>query len=170
MDFTTSTFSGVIGGLIATFICVVIRLLWVRVIEPWHEERVYKDTHVEGRWRSTCTLEQEVRECVWELKRNGHSVRGSIVELSGTHRGVTYAFRGELRNLILTGGYSSVATHALDRGTLTLIVVDNGMRLIGYMAYYSNKKHMVGSVKYECVKIIDEVGVGSVQANSAESA
>jgi hypothetical protein len=42
--------NGLIGGLVATFLTLVIRRMWLSIIVPWYEERVYHDAHFEGRW------------------------------------------------------------------------------------------------------------------------
>ena len=43
---------GLVSGLFVSFLVLVIGKLWRAVIEPWIEERVYKDLHIEGKWYS----------------------------------------------------------------------------------------------------------------------
>jgi hypothetical protein len=45
--------NGLIGGLVATFLTLVIRRMWLSIIVPWYEERVYHDAHFEGRWEGS---------------------------------------------------------------------------------------------------------------------
>lgn len=61
---------GIISGLLATFIVVVIQKLWVSAIEPWYEERIYKDAHIEGVWEGIYP-ELDLKEII-TLKRNSH--------------------------------------------------------------------------------------------------
>ena len=144
---------GVIGGLVATFLALAITKLWKSIIEPWYEERVYKDAHIEGRWYSVESYSgpvNESEEFVWEIQRIGHKVLGSAVCIQGRESGKSFQIEGLFRNLILTAAYSSTDTSALDRGALTLMLVDNGRCLRGCIAYYDEKEHIIASGTIEC--------------------
>jgi hypothetical protein len=47
-EFYNSLLIGTLGGLVATFLTVVLRRYWINIIIPWYEERVYKDAKIEG--------------------------------------------------------------------------------------------------------------------------
>jgi hypothetical protein len=48
--------NGIVGGLIATFLTLVIQRMWSSIILPWYEERVYQDAHFEGYWNAKETF------------------------------------------------------------------------------------------------------------------
>lgn len=141
---------GVIAGLVATLLAVVFARIWASVIDPWIEERLYRDARIEGRWRSTGTFVfpqpgEVVEEFIWTLTRTGHTVKGTIVCLSGPDQGRTYLFEGLFRNLLLTGTYSSQSPSALERGTVSFMLVNNGDTFQGYCLYYCFLDHEVRS-------------------------
>jgi len=129
----SSLIPGLVGGLLATLLVVALKNFWVKVVEPWYEEKVYQDAHIEGRWKSQYTLDGSVREGTIELKRKAHAVSGTITLLTGPNKGKSFQFQGAFRNLIMTASYASTDKNALDRGTLTLMLVGNGRRLDGFM-------------------------------------
>src|SRR5436309_2533283 len=105
MDFVSSTLSGVVGGLIATLICVVFSSFWIRVLELWFEERVYKEVHIEGRWNSTYIFDGVVRKGIWEVHRIGHTVKVLVTRIEGPKAGSSWHYVGTFKNLILTATY-----------------------------------------------------------------
>jgi hypothetical protein len=52
-SFGVAILSGIVSGLIATFLALVARIYWSLAIVPWYEERIYRDARIEGKWRST---------------------------------------------------------------------------------------------------------------------
>jgi len=44
---------GVVSGLVTTAIVVGLRLFWLKVINPWVEEKLYQDAEVKGTWTGT---------------------------------------------------------------------------------------------------------------------
>lgn len=137
---------GIVSGLITTFLVVVMRELWLKVIQPWYEERVYKDAKIEGRWR-TSYGSIDSKEIV-ELQRTGHSISGKITVVEGADQGTVYDMRGTFNNLLLTGSYVPVNRSYLDRGSFTLMLVTNGERLEGHTSYYLDGKHTVVADRY----------------------
>ena len=68
---------GVVSGLVASFIVFVLHKLYLSVIRPWIEDRVYKDARIEGRWCISYPEMSEVEEQV-TLERSAHKVTGQI--------------------------------------------------------------------------------------------
>lgn len=142
--------TGVIAGLVTTLIIVVIRQFWQKVVSPWFEEQVYKDAHIEGRWYARSDIEGAYRDEVWELKRTGHRVSGTLTCITKVEQGKTYSFDGTFRNLILTGTYVANDTTALDRGSISLMLMANGEKLLGCSSTYYDPEHRIIPSSYEC--------------------
>lgn len=134
---------GIISGLLTTFIVIVIQKIWVSAVEPWYEERIYKDVKLEGVWECqypTLNLKEKIT-----LKSVAHRVNGVVVIVQGPDQGKTYEISGSFKNLILTASYHSVDRKSLDRGTYTLMLKNNGSKLEGYSAFYEDVRHEVVS-------------------------
>src|SRR5271166_3798072 len=107
-----SLVTGIISGVIATFLIVIFAWFWRTVVEPWYENLVYKDARIEGRWGAKGIFDflgqgRLEEEFTWTLTRVGHSVKGIIVCVSGPDKGLTYDVVGTFRNLVLTATYTS---------------------------------------------------------------
>jgi hypothetical protein len=138
--FGSSVVSGIISGLIATFLAVVVRTFWIRAVVPWYEERVYRDAKIEGKWRSHITYStspEDWDEFIVEIARKSHHVESLLTCVDGANKGNVYKFSGTFGNLILTGSYASMDTARLARGTLTLRLIKDGQAMEGYAAVYS---------------------------------
>jgi hypothetical protein len=147
MQFMSSVFTGVIGGVFAAAICGIFVCVWIRIIEPWYEELLYKDARIEGAWDGRWTSEtgNEVTEFV-DLRRKGHRVWGTIKSVTGPDAGAPeYLIQGTFKNLILTAEYESTSRQLLDRGSLTMMLVDDGEKFRGTVAYYSSKRHVTAA-------------------------
>jgi hypothetical protein len=153
MDFLSKVTIGVIGGLVATFLTFVIRRLWLSIVVPWYEERVYQDAHFEGLWDAKETYSDRTNdEYTFELTRQGHQANGTLVCVRGPDEAKTYLLTGSFKNLILTLTWVSREKSALDRGAWTLKLTDNGMKFVGYGAYYSPSHDVVESSVVEARK------------------
>jgi len=42
--------AGLISGAVVTLFIIIFRSIWIKIIEPWFEDRVYKDAQIEGKW------------------------------------------------------------------------------------------------------------------------
>ncbi len=154
MQFTSALVAGLFAGLIVSFLCLVLRQLWVRNILPWYEEQVYHDAKIEAQWRATLNMEGiETRETI-NLLRKGHNVTLTISRTSASDEGRTYLATGTFRNLILTGTYEASQRAFLDRGSFSLMLVNNGDTLCGYCSYYSDSAHLVKTAKYEWNRVL----------------
>jgi len=127
---------GIIAGLLTTILVVLVQKIWVSAVEPWYEERVYKDAKIEGEWEVTYPA-IKLSELA-TLKRKGHKISGVVAVIEGPDRGKTYEVEGLFKNLLLTLSYSAMDRASLDRGTYTLILRDNGRKLEGASAFYED--------------------------------
>jgi len=134
---------GIISGLLTTFIVVVIQKLWSGAIEPWYEERIYRDAKIEGTWEGLYP-EIDLKEVV-TLKRTAHKVEGVVAIVEGPDQGKTYEISGTFKNLILTASYSAVDRRSLDRGSYTLMLKNNGQRFEGFSSFYEDTGSKVDS-------------------------
>jgi hypothetical protein len=141
---------GVVAGLVATFLALVVRRVWLSVVLPWYEEHVYQDAHFEGLWSATELYSDNTKdEYTLELRRQGHRVDGSLTCISGPDDGAVYELTGSFKNLVLTATYVSRDKSALDRGAWTLKLTANGMKFVGHGTYYSPSDDVIESSTVE---------------------
>lgn len=138
---------GLVSGLVVSFIVLVLSKFWNRVVEPWFEERVYKDLHVEGKWFSLYVEADDYRQEIINLKRHGHAIAGTMTCKTGADEGEEYSLCGSFRNLLLPLTYEATDKNKSDRGTITLKSCHNGQRLIGEVAFYATIHDSVGTTK-----------------------
>ncbi len=134
---------GLVSGLVVSFIVLVVGKLWSNVVEPWFEERVYKDLHIEGRWYSLYVETLDFRQEVINLKRHGHRIEGTMLCKTGEDDGETYNICGTFKNLLLPLTYEAADRKKSDRGSITLISTYNGERFNGRGAFYNTKNDEV---------------------------
>lgn len=82
-----------------------------------------------------------------EIKRVGHSIYGQIVEIGGASDIHTYDFTGSFKNLILTGEYENQDCANIDRGSLSLMLRENGGSLEGFFSSYADSDHRMAPFK-----------------------
>lgn len=134
---------GVVSGLVTTVLVFFLHKIYLHVIQPWIENRVYKDARIEGRW---CITYPELKEQVEEqatLNRVAHRITGQITCSKGPDSGKVYNVEGTFRNLLLTLTYTSADPAALDRGAFVLQLNGNGSSFSGRSAYYFNNDHSI---------------------------
>jgi len=153
-EFSLALLNGVIGGLIATTIALFFREVWIKIITPWYENRVYRDAHIEGTWKAKFSNDTYTDEERVEIYRVGHAVTGTITVTNGKNEGRTYNFIGSFRNLVLIATYHSKNESLLDRGTFCLLLTKNGNQLEGKCSYYSDSTKSIDHSDYVWEKII----------------
>ncbi len=158
---------GIIGGVIASMIVVIIRSFWLRIFIPWFEERVYKDAKIEGTWHAIFTETEDLREEIVTLERIGHKISGSISCISGYDKGKNYNIKGTFKNLLLTLSYNSSDRVSLDRGSMTLMLVRNGDMLSGHSSFYEDISHSVCSAKILWHR--DQNDINTIRSNCLEN-
>lgn len=144
--------AGIVSGVLVTIIVVVFNQIWLKIIQPWYEDRVFKDARIEGQWKAKVTFDTEETEELWEIRRQGHSISGTITAVKGADQGRTYDVEGTFSNLILTVSYRSTDPGSVERGTVTMILQNNGQTFKGSSAFYFDPDHAIRSSEYECTK------------------
>ena len=115
---------GTVGGVVATILCIFFaEVLWKRIIVPWYEERVYKDSKIEGTWKGVVVGFEALTPDIVELRRTGHNVSGTM-HVSGDRAGI-YTLEGSFKNLILSVTYAAIDRTQLNRGSITLMLMPN---------------------------------------------
>lgn len=147
-----SLVAGVVSGVIASLIVFAFRVYWLKILQPWYENRLYQGAVIEGDWTTTIDFPDGTTNTHRiTLRRVGYTVSGVANCVSGYSEGQTYEFAGTFKNLLLTGTYQVTNSRSLERGTFTLMLVQGGARLQGYLSYYDNLVHSVRSAPCEWV-------------------
>jgi hypothetical protein len=133
--------AGIVSGLFVTLSVFVFRILWKSKIEPWFEERVYKDAKIEGQWLSVYPAmgsDAGKRQEIIVLTRRGHAVTGTMtcIKNGGRDDGQQYDLYGSFRNMILPLTYETHDRQKTDRGTIALKLTYNAGRFEGSVALY----------------------------------
>jgi hypothetical protein len=151
--FVANMVNGVVSGLVATFLALVIHRVWIAIILPWYEERVYHDARFEGVWDATETFSDttpaQVDKYDIEFKRQGHQVTGIATCTDGPDKGKVYLNQGAFKNLILTLSWTPQDKTSLERGTLAAKLVANGKKFVGHGVYYSPVTEKVHTSVFE---------------------
>lgn len=82
-----------------------------------------------------------------EFTRIGHSITGKLIEIGGASQIHTYTVKGSFKNLILTAEYENDDRTNIDRGSLSLMLRENGFKLEGFFASYADFDHHMASFK-----------------------
>ncbi|WP_348731822.1 hypothetical protein [Rheinheimera texasensis] len=91
-----------------------------------------------------------IDEFILTLKRTGHNIEGTMLCTKGENEGRAYNLKGSLRNLILSGVFESESRSMLERGSISLVLANNGSALVGYLLVYSDDEHVISPMKIEC--------------------
>lgn len=148
---------GLVSGLVVSFLVLVIGKFWRGVVEPWFEERVYKDLHLEGKWFSLYVETGDYRQEIINLKRHGHAITGTMICKNGADEGEEYSLCGSFRNLLLPMTYESIDKNKSDRGTITLKSSHNGQRLVGEIAMYDTRTDSIDTARILWFRNKDEL-------------
>ena len=139
-----SLMSGIVSGVIAAGICLLIQRYWSSQIIPWIEERIYDEFSLAGRWlvhwqvdNSTTQVASGIDEL--ELKQSGHRVWGTSHCIEGYDRAAVYEFSGTFKNNILTATYNDQDKTFLARGTVTLVITRHGQAMKGIAAFFNEE-------------------------------
>lgn len=131
--------AGLISGAVVTLFIIIFRSIWIKIIEPWFEDRVYKDAQIEGKWFTLYLTTIDNRQEVASLIRHGHEISGHLICTQGDDKGEKYIVSGSFRNMILPLIYEASDRTRSDRGTMTLMLTNNAERLIGMTANYDTQ-------------------------------
>lgn len=154
--FASSVLAGVVSGVFVSIAALLFRVYWLKVLQPWYEDRVYQDTKIEGPWTTTINFPDGTTNTHRiNLERVGHSISGSVICTSGYSEGQTYGFSGTFKNLLLTADYQVTNSRNLERGTFTLMLIEGGSRLRGYITYYDSLVHSIMAAQCEWIAASD---------------
>lgn len=84
-----------------------------------------------------------------ELTRVGNKIEGRLVEIGGASEVHTYALQGSFKNLMLCGNYENENPQNIDRGSFSLMLKENGLKLEGFFASYTDKDESIYPFKCE---------------------
>lgn len=118
-----------------------------------------KDEVVDRKFFIRIGTDMEPIEVRVEVKRVGHLIKGQIIEIGGASDIHTYSFKGSFKNLILTGEYENQDCTNIDRGSLSLMLRENGHSLEGFFSSYSDEDHRMAPFK--CVLKRQDRNAGS---------
>lgn len=134
-------FSGVVSGIIAAGICLLIQRFWKSNVIPWFEDRIYSELSLTGRWRASWKIDEPYSAGLDEitLEQSGHRVSGTIECVRGYDRTAIYKFDGTLKNNVLIATYSDQDKTILGRGSMTLTITKHGQGLQGISAFFDER-------------------------------
>ena len=137
--------ASILASLIAAALAGSSRHIWSRHIwaqtgkgmlrGPWITEIVFPDGE-----------QNTHRIRLWRL---GRWVWGNAICEKGWGKGFQYKIRGTFRNLVLVATYKVGEKRRLERGSLTLMLVDGGSKLQGYLVYLDNEKNRIETTACE---------------------
>lgn len=168
-DLSGSLVIGVVSGIVATFLVVVFRSIWKNILVPWYDERLYQGPKIEGVWLADIKFSDPHREPSkhrLRLKRAGYKVTGRTVCYEGYSEGNSYDLNGAFKNLILTCSYQIDHPRQIERGSMVLMLVNDGKVLKGHLLYYDDRSNSIMSaecawVAEDAVKVLNENAPGT---------
>lgn len=141
---------GIVASLISVLLSLFFREVWIKILVPWYEERLYQGAEIEGVWHATTKYEDGgSNESIYTIERKGHRIWGEIHAPIGIDKGKKWKFHGRFRDLILTAIYESTNQRILDKGSISLMLNHNGEKLTGYLIYYANNGNQMKSTYIE---------------------
>lgn len=84
-----------------------------------------------------------------ELTRVGNRIQGRLVEIGGASEVHTYFLSGTFKNLMLCGSYENENPQNIDRGSFSLMLKENGLKLEGFFASYTERGETIHPFKCE---------------------
>lgn len=84
-----------------------------------------------------------------ELTRVGNRIEGRLIEIGGASEVHTYFLKGTFKNLMICGSYENENPQNIDRGSFSLMLKENGLKLEGFFACYNEKNESI--YPFKCV-------------------
>lgn len=148
---------GLLSSIISVTVIWFINQFWKKIFEPWFEEKLYKGPEISGKWSAHLSYESgNENDITYIISRSGTRVKGKAICSSGYSKGMIWKFDGSFEGLILSLSYSALERSKLDRGNITMMLVNNGLKLKGYINYYQDDIHSIKSVSIEMNKLNDD--------------
>ena len=133
--------------MLASLIMIVGAVSWRNILVPWYEDRIYRDARIEGAWSGEILFSSGATVAYHlEIKRASHRITGTM---TGLESGETYAISGEFKNMLLTYQYESNNPLSIDRGCFSLLLQNNGKKLVGCGAFYYPPNHRIEKADIE---------------------
>jgi len=144
---------GITSGIVTALIVFFAKSIWIKNLIPWFERLVYKDIYINGSWKSTLGNDEYNGETV-EIYQSAHKINGYIRVSSEEEYTETYQFIGIFKNSILTATFSVYNKSNLDSGSMTMMLKENGNKLVGHTAFYDEDEEKIVSRKYIWTRVI----------------
>lgn len=126
------------------------RPIWDKIVMPWIEDRIYQGPRIEGFWQSEITFpDGEKNKHRMQLRRAGYRVTGRTTCYRGYSEGNVYDLAGSFKDMILTCTYQIDDPRRLERGSMVLMLVNDGATLRGHLTYYDDKASSIRSTNCE---------------------
>ena len=139
---------GIVSGLLATFLWWFGSKIFSLMILPWYRSQRYEGIVIAGEWLGRYRGYADPHECAIVLEQTATDIKGTITELVGADKGKIYSIEGRFKDLILTVSYAETNQSRIDRGTISLLLKENGMALEGYTIFYSDEGHQMKTLGY----------------------
>jgi hypothetical protein len=145
--------SALVIGVVGSVVAAVLLALWGRVIVPWYEGRTDQGATIEGTWVSEITFpEGERNKHRMLLRKAGYNISGETTCYEGYSKGNSYAIQGTFKNLILTATYEIENQRRLERGSMVLMLGNDGKTLSGYLSYYDDLANSIRTTKCDWIR------------------
>lgn len=112
---------GVVSSLIATFVFLFIRQVYVGVFLPWVKSQLYRGVRVKGRWEDTNGHDKV--GFILNLRQDADSISGTLIHQEnrgGKLETLSYSINGYCRDGFLFALVTPVLGDAIDYQTLLL--------------------------------------------------
>ncbi len=138
---------GIIASLLSVLASLLFREVWLKIIIPWYKEKLYKGADIEGTWHSIMEYHNgEYNENIFVIHRKGNRIWGTVSSIDGAEKGEQWNFEGQFKYLIVTAIYESTNKKILDKGSMSLMLINNGKKFEGYLIYYSSHGNKMKSI------------------------
>lgn len=142
----TEIVQGVISGIFTTFLLWFFNDVWSKIIFPWYKEAMYTGAEITGDWQGVITYAGgNKNEMIYTLNRLNTEVSGEAKCIDGNEQGLKWSLNGYFENSILTLTYHCLDNTKIDKGSVTLMLINNGDSLDGHINYYSDNEHRIKS-------------------------
>lgn len=143
---TVTVVLNIVGSVIAAVLLILLARAWSRFIMPLIDRTIA----IEGDWLTDIVFpDGEKNRHRITLRRFGHTVWGDAICEEGWGQGFRYKISGTFKNLVLAAQYEIVGRQRVERGSFTLMLIEGGSRLKGYLAYLDNDTNGIEAARCE---------------------
>jgi|GEM_PF-5312655 len=141
---------GILSGIFTTGLLWLVNDVYLKIVLPWYKETTYTGAEISDTWESIVTYKNdEKNKLIYQLERSHTKVKGIAKCLEGNEINREWYLNGYFENSILTLTYHCLDKTKIDKGSITLMLINNGSTLEGHINYYSDKDHTIKSVAVE---------------------